>query len=46
MSSPLGAGICPEISADGEKCLGQLDCDAFSDCLDGVCVLRDSVVCR
>jgi hypothetical protein len=46
LSSPVGAGTCPVIAADGETCQGQFNCDAFSDCLDGVCVLRDSVVCR
>jgi hypothetical protein len=44
--SPLGAGTCPTISRDGDPCTGQFNCDAFSDCLEGKCALRDSIVCR
>jgi hypothetical protein len=46
LHSPLGRQNCPMISADGESCVGNFDCDVFSDCLDGVCAPRDSVQCR
>ena len=39
-------GVCPTVIADGQACTDPTStCDDFSSCVDGTCVLEDSVAC-
>jgi hypothetical protein len=46
---PAAGGTCPTVIADGQACAASDPasvCDAFSVCLNGMCVLPDSSVCK